>query len=57
VLEILKRKQVFSVELSGDKRRLEITEECDQYYSYVLTKAEVMELVKEFNDLAKQMGE
>ena len=55
MLELISEENIFYVELSGDKITLEITEGCDGYYSIVLTKHELLELITDLQTLADQM--
>ena len=46
---------IFNVQLSEDKKLLEIYEVCDQYYNAFLTKKQVTELANDFLKLAESM--
>ena len=55
ILEKLEDGRIFSVMLNDDKTQLQFEEECDRYFTYDLSKKEVVELIKELTVLAGQM--
>lgn len=55
MLEFMSEENIFYVELSGDKTALKVTESCDHYYSAVLAKHELLELITDLQTLADQM--
>ena len=55
VLKILSDERIVDVELSEDKRAVIITERCDGYYDYKLSRNQVNELITELTELFKQM--
>ena len=56
IIERLEDERVATVALSDDKTELEITEECDQYFTVNLSKHDVGELIKEFQEIHRSMG-
>lgn len=55
VLQKLKDEHVFSVEMSADKERLFITEECDGVFYVELDRRQVETLITEFLSLLNMM--
>ena len=55
IIERLEDEKVFSVDLSDDKTNLEFSEECDQWFTVNLSKREVGELIKEFQEIHRTM--
>jgi len=55
ILEYIKGDRVFYIELSDDKTTVEITENCDQYFSVNLTKKQFGELIDELNAIKDMM--
>lgn len=49
--------RIFKAKLSDDKHRLRLYEGCDHYFFVDLTKNQVLELIRKFNDLADQIVE
>lgn len=48
---------IFKVELTEDKTRLFFTESSGYWYTHSFNKVELLELINEFNQIAKQMND
>lgn len=55
ILEMLADKRIFSVELIDDSKKLELTEQCDYYFSVEINKHELLQLISDLQEIANKM--
>lgn len=55
VLDLLYRNRVVGFGLTGDRARIEVSEACDYYFTELLTKAQVGQLIEELQALHREM--
>ena len=57
ILEKIGDERVFTMQLSDDKKKLNIKEACDRWFEIELTKKEALEMLDEITHIVNQMSE
>ena len=55
MLDSMSYGDIFDVELSEDRKTLKVTEGCDNFFSVILGKKSVIELIADFQEIADRM--